>query len=265
MVPLGGTPVGAISFRFPGLAGVSCAFTTRTGGESQPPFDGANLSFDVGDEPAHVGRNRRALAAQLGVSQWCELKQVHGEALHLEPAPASLEAFASAGASLEGDALATAAPGVGLVVKTADCQPILLAHESCRFVAALHAGWRGNVLNLPGTAVARLCAHYGCAASELYAVRGPSLGPDKAQFVHFAQEFGQEFLPFFNRKADTVDLWRLTRHQLETAGLKRERIFGVDLCTQSNPQEFFSYRAARATQGRTGRMMSVIWMGGTTE
>ena len=130
------------------------------------------------------------------------------------------------------------------------------AHQSGRFVAALHVGWRGNVLGLPGTAVGQLCAHYGCAASELYAVRGPSLGPEKAQFLNFAQEFGQGFLPFFSRKRDTVDLWRLTRHQLEAAGLEPGRIFGLDQCTQSNPHDFFSYRAAR----KTGRQMALIWL-----
>lgn len=266
MVPLGASPaealpVEAVPFRFPGLGTVSCVFTTRRGGVSLPPYDGANLSFDVGDDPVSVGRNRRALAGQLGLAQWCELRQVHGDALHIEPAPAPLEAFAAAGATLEGDGLATSAPGVGLVIKTADCQPILLAHESGRFVAALHAGWRGNVLNLPGSAVARLCAHYGCAPRELYAVRGPSLGPSRSEFIHFAQEFGQEFLPFFNRKADTVDLWRLTQSQLQTAGLLPERIFGIDRCTQSNPRDFFSYRAARAT----GRMLSLVWISGSTE
>jgi len=248
VVPL----IGTVPFQFPGLAGVSCAFTTRRGGESLPPFDGANLSFDVGDEPARVAANRRALAGQLRLRQWCELKQVHGDALHIEPAPTPLDAASG----LEGDALATATPGLALCIKTADCQPVLLAHQSLRFVAALHVGWRGNVLNLPGSAVARLCAHYGCGPRELFAVRGPSLGPDMAQFIHFAQEFGQEFLPFFNRKADTVDLWRLTRHQLETAGLAPERIFGLDHCTQSNPRDYFSYRAARTT----GRMLSLIWL-----
>lgn len=247
-----------LDFRFPGLEGVGCAFTTRRGGASLPPFDGANLSFDVGDDPRAVAANRRALAARLGPGLWCELRQVHGEALRLEPEPAPLEAFAASGAELEGDALATARSGVALCIKTADCQPILLAHESGRFVAALHAGWRGNVLNLPGTAVARLCAHYGCAPGELLAVRGPSLGPDKAQFLNFAQEFGQEFLPFLDRRADTVDLWRLTRHQLVAAGLAPERVFGLDRCTRSEPEAFFSYRAARTT----GRMLSVIWRKG---
>lgn len=252
----GAGPVGCVEFRFPGLAGVSCVFTTRCGGHSLPPYDGANLSFDVGDDPGHVSANRRALAAQLGLDRFCELKQVHGDALHLEPAPASLEGFATAGSALEGDALATSAPGLALCIKTADCQPVLLAHEAGRFVAALHVGWRGNVLNLPGSAVARLCAHYGCEPRELCAVRGPSLGPERAEFLHFAQEFGQEFLPFFDRKTDTVDLWRLTRSQLEGAGLAPGRIFGLDRCTRSAPQEYFSYRAARDT----GRMLSLIWI-----
>jgi hypothetical protein len=253
------SPFGAEEFRFPGLAGVSCLFTTRRGGQSQPPYHAANLSFDVGDEPAHVSANRRTLAESAGLRSFCELKQVHGDVLHLEPAPTPLEAFASTAATLEGDALATSAPGVALCIKTADCQPVLLAHEGGRFVAALHVGWRGNVINLPGSAVARLCARYGCAPRELFAVRGPSLGPERAQFLRFAEEFGEDFMPFFDRRTDTVDLWRLTRCQLEAAGLEPARVFGIDRCTQANPKDFFSYRAARDT----GRMLSLIWLDGS--
>jgi len=246
-------PLGTIPFRFPGLAGVSCAFTTRQGGASLPPYDAANLSFDVGDEPAHVAANRDALCARLGLGQWCELRQVHGDALHIEPAPTPRDAASD----LAGDALATSRPGLALVIKTADCQPVLLAHEAGRFVAALHVGWRGNVRNLPGSAVARLCAHYGCAPSELFAVRGPSLGPAQAQFTNFAAEFGDPFRPYFDPAAQTMDLWRLTRDQLTAAGLAPARLFGLDRCTQSEPEHFFSYRAAK----QTGRMMSLIWLG----
>lgn len=245
-------PVAFETFRFPGVAGVACAFTTRRGGGSLPPFDGANLSFDVGDDPASVAANRQDLAGRLGLAEWCELKQVHGDVLHLEPAPTPL----SAASTLEGDAQATSRRGLALVIKTADCQPVLLAHQSGRFVAALHAGWRGNVLNLPGSAVARLCAHYGCRPAELFAVRGPSLGPARAEFTNFEAEFGESFRPFFDPATRTVDLWRLTRHQLAEAGLDPARIFGLDRCTQSNPADYFSFRAARVT----GRMMSLIWL-----
>ncbi|OGR34736.1 MAG: multicopper polyphenol oxidase [Desulfovibrionales bacterium GWA2_65_9] len=245
--------MGLIPFRFPGLAGISCVFTTRRGGHSLPPFDGVNLSFDVGDAPTTVAVNRRQLAAGLGLSRWCECRQVHGDVLHIEPAPTPL----GTAAVLEGDALATSAPGLALCIKTADCQPVLLAHASGRFVAALHVGWRGNVLDLPGSAVARLCAHYGCDPAGLFAVRGPSLGPQQAQFTNFATEFGAGFREFYDASAQTVDLWRLTRCQLEAAGLRPERIFGLDQCTQSNHQDFFSFRAARVT----GRQMALIWIG----
>jgi YfiH family protein len=239
-------------FRFPGVEKVRCAFTTRKGGEALPPYGGANLSFDVGDEPARVAANRRALADQLGFAAISELKQVHGDVLHIEPGPTPLEAPSPR----EGDASATSRPGLALCIKTADCQPVLLAHESGRFVAALHVGWRGNVLNLPGSAVARLCAHYGCRPAELCAVRGPSLGPAKAEFTNFDREFGPAFAEFYDPRAGTMDLWSLTRHQLEAAGLHPARLFGIDRCTLSEPESFFSYRGSRAT----GRMMSLIWI-----
>lgn len=253
MVPLAET----LAFAFPGLPGISCAFSTRRGGVSPPPFDTANISFDVGDEPARVAQNRRGLAAGLGLPGWCELKQVHGDALHMEPALTPLDTPAT----LEGDALATAEPGKALAVKTADCQPVLLAHESGRFVAALHVGWRGNVANLPGSAVARLCAHYGCAPAELFAVRGPSLGPQEAQFTNFEAEFGAGFRDVYDAARQTVDLWRLTRRQLEGAGLRPGRIFGLDLCTRENPRDFFSFRAARVT----GRQLALIWINSRPE
>jgi copper oxidase (laccase) domain-containing protein len=52
-----------------------------------------------------------------------------------------------------------------------------------------------------------------------------------------------------------MDLWRLTRSQLETAGLLPERIFSLDLCTYSLPGDLFSYRR----DPRCGRQGSVIW------
>ena len=40
-----------------------------------------------------------------------------------------------------------------------------------------------------------------------------------------------------------MNLWRLTRDQLLEAGLPDEGIFGLDLCTASMPDSFFSVSA----------------------
>ena len=48
----------------------------------------------------------------------------------------------------------------------------------------------------------------------------------------------------------------LTRDQLLEAGLPDEGIFGLDLCTASMPDSFFSYRR----NGICGRQANVIWI-----
>ncbi|MEW5774694.1 MAG: polyphenol oxidase family protein [Thermodesulfobacteriota bacterium] len=243
-----------IPFAFPGAPGVRCAFTTRSRGASAGPFGRGNLSFDVGDDPQAVMANRLALRERLGFREWRECRQVHGPDLAFDPEPGEL----LEGEEREGDGLATARPGLALCVKTADCQPVLLAHRSGKHVAALHVGWRGNVLNLPATGVARFCAAYKLDPADVYAVRGPSLGPGAAEFTNFEAEFGARFASWHDPATRTVNLWRLTHAQLLQAGLRHEHIFHLDLCTWELESEFFSYRREKVT----GRMASVIWIEG---
>jgi hypothetical protein len=239
-----------IPFQFPGMESVSCVFTTRLGGHSIAPYSSANLSFDVGDQVADVQANRKSLMSLCGLSSCHELKQIHGNQM--------LELSISSQGSLslpEGDALMTDLHEQGLMIKTADCQPILMAHCSGNAIAAMHCGWRGNKNNVLRQWVTKLCQRYNFPPQELLAIRGPSLGPDKSQFINFSQEWSGEFLSYFNETDKTVNLWQLTRDQLMSAGLLPEHIFQLDLCTYSLPELFFSYRRERDT----GRQAALIW------
>jgi hypothetical protein len=241
-----------LPFAFPGIPGVRCLFTTRRGGGSLAPFAAANLSFDVGDDPDAVLANRRLLHRDAGFETWAENQQVHGDALRFDPPDSGLETPGEA----EADGLATAEPGRALVVKTADCQPVMLADRKGRAAAALHVGWRGNKAGVPEAGARTFCARYGLDPAEVCAVRGPSLGPAAAQFVNFETDFGPGFEAYFDPATRTVDLWRLTRDQLLAAGLRGENLYALDLCTHSLPELFFSYRRERTT----GRQAALIWL-----
>ena len=236
-----------IPFAFPGVPNVRAAFTTAQGGP-----DRGNISYNVPGDPEGVCANRVSLREKLGFREWCSLKQVHGDVMVFDPEPVAPDARSV----IQADGSATNIPGRALVIKTADCQPILLTHESGRFVAALHAGWRGNVLEFPQKGVAAFCKRYGLKLNELLAVRGPSLGPLAAQFTNFDMEFGERFRDFFDPANQTVNLWRLAAAQLEEAGLLPQRIFSLDLCTWSL-KEFHSYRRDKAA---SGRQASLIWI-----
>ena len=239
--------VSVIPFVFPGISGVRCFFQFL----AAPAHSFAdNISLSVGDDPDAAAHNRTALSAACGTDALAEVHQVHGDVTIFEPQPVP----AGINPAQEADGLATSRSGLGLLIKTADCQPILLAHVSGRYVAALHVGWRGNRIGYPTTGAQAFCAHYGLDPADVAAVRGPSLGPAAAQFVNFDQEWSPDFLPWFDPQTRTMDLWALTRHQLQAAGLRAERIFGLDLCTYSLSEAFFSYRRDR----HCGRQGSVI-------
>ena len=78
----------------------------------------------------------------------------------------------------------------------------------------------------------------------------------RKEFVNFDKEWGPQFVPWFDEESRTMDLWGLTRHQLVQAGIPARNIFGLDICTASNNDQFFSYRCARAS----GRQASIIWI-----
>jgi len=222
-----------IPFAFPGLPQVGCVFTTGSLTPGAPADPAASLAFTGAADPARI------------------IRQVHGVDMIFEPEFDTLTR-----PSIEaGDGMAESRPGRALAIKTADCQPVLLAHESGQFIAALHVGWRGNVADFIGRALRTICVRYGLAPEEFLAVRGPSLGPGAAQFIRFEAEFGEAFRPYFDYRTQRLDLWRLTRDQLTKAGLRQDRIYSLDLCTHDLP-EFFSYRRDKST----GRQASLIWI-----
>lgn len=229
-----------IPFAFPGLPNVRCAFTTRLAGA-------LSLSGKTGEERKAVIAARRSLCGKLGLEAWSEVRQVHGDALVLNSDIAAVDAEPA----VEADGLATDRKNHALAVKTADCQPILLAHPEGP-VAAVHVGWRGNVLRFPESAVATFCREYRLDPADVRAVRGPSLG--YAEFCNFNHEWPAVFAPWYDQSTRCMDLWTLTRRQLGDAGLRARNIHSLDLCTYSLNALFFSHR-----RKDSGRQMALVW------
>ena len=246
-------PLNVLPFQFPGIPGVRCAFTGRIFG---------NLSLDLAareDDPVLWEKTVQARASVpelLGVEAFAEVHQVHGVRTIAEP----LAQESDKASPVEGDGMMTSSPGLALMVKTADCQPILVAHESGRFVMAVHSGWKGNRQDYPRLAVLEFCERYDVRPSELWAVRGPSLGPAASEFVNFSSEWGEGFSRWYDENRMTMDLWGLARHQLSSAGIPARQILSLDLCTYDNAEHFFSYRQYRRNGIRDGRQGSFIWI-----
>lgn len=231
-----------------GLPGLTHWVSTRHGGVSAAPFDSLNLGGGQ-DDPLKVTQNRQLLRLGLELPAMAWARQVHGVEI-VEVGPDDNGSVGQA------DGLMTDAPGVGLLIKQADCQAVLLYAPRRRALANLHVGWRGNVQNMPGRGVERLCRRYDVMPAELHAAISPSLGPCCGQFVNWRDELPAWFTSFRVHE-DRFDLVAVTASQLRQAGVPAANIQASGLCTRCD-RRFFSYRRDGRT-GRFGTVAAISW------
>lgn len=228
------------------LPGARAAFSTRTGGDSAPPFESLNLGLPTDDERGRVMANRRRLAAALGLDTERILagRQVHGAEVEVHAHPQRPAHFARPGGPPpEVDGHATSVAGLACLVFVADCLPVALSGPGG--VAMLHCGWRGMAAGVIGRGVA--------AVGATDAAIGPGIGP-------CCYEVGPEVLDAFTGLGNGVatgrmlDLKEVASRLLSEAGVAR--IAASELCTSCEAGAFFSHRR---DAGRTGRQVGLVW------
>lgn len=227
-------------------------FCGRAGGVSGDPYRGLNLSYRVGDTLAAVDENWQLLRDSLPAAlRFLRLEQVHGNEVHV-----------ATGDRLElgaGDAVATATAGIVAGVLTADCVPVLLCSRDGRAVAAVHAGWRGTVLDIVGATVRCFATDFGVEPAAIEAAVGPAIG---ACCYEVGDEVRQQFaavspmLLASAARGRALDLRQANRHLLEQAGVPPTAIHLVGPCTRCAASDYFSHRAAGGAA--SGRQLSFI-------
>lgn len=143
------------------------------------------------------------------------------------------------------DASFTAMLNLGLVVKTADCLPILLSTTSGSIIAAIHAGWRSLQQGIIKNTLIAMNV-----SEPLVAWLGPCI-------CEKCFEVGPEVYTLFNSQSQNkqkyhLNLKTLARDQLIQLNVKQ--IISSPSCTACEPEHFFSHRRNKDL----GRMGCII-------
>ncbi len=151
------------------------------------------------------------------------------------------------------DAAVTATAGCPLVVRTADCPPVVLLGE--RSVGVVHAGWRGLRGGVVEQAVAALVdlgdpprvAHIGpCIRVECYEF----VGPERHEM---AALYGSAVLGSTATGTPGLDLTAAVIAALHTAGVAQ--VEDTSGCTACDPR-WYSHRK----NGDAERMATMAWL-----
>ena len=181
-------------------------------------------------------------------------RQVHGNQVHWFGRQKTIPQ--------QGDGWLGDAPGALLLTQTADCLPILLVDAKRRIVGNLHAGWRGTLAGIAGTAIRKLIDS-GSRPEDLWMALGPGIG-------NCCYEVGPEVLSAFEQQypgaqaffhpqpgseRKCLDLKGASTEQALNLGLRPEQILSNSFCTKCSADLFPSYRRDGI---QAGRMFAVI-------
>jgi YfiH family protein len=226
---------------------VRFAFTSRLGGFSAAPYDSLNLSFNVGDDPDVVGRNRRAVLERLGVPHASWLQAQHGAVVQV------VDGAHEHGAGYAADGLVTTATDLALGALSADCALVVLADPSAGLVGSLHCGRPGLLAGVVDAMVATMREN---GAHAIRAAIGPTVcGSCYAVPAEMAAAVVAAVPAAFSRArggGSALDVRAGVIDQLRHAGVRVVRLVGG--CTREDPTTF-SYRRDKVT----GRMGALIW------
>jgi YfiH family protein len=239
---------------FAAVPGVVHGISTRAGGVSEGRCASLNTSYSVGDETSRVDENIDRLAAALGArrEELVSAYQVHGRAVTV------VDETTATVPRPKCDVLVTRSPGRTLMLRYADCTPVLLVDPGRQAVAIVHAGWRGSAARAASAAVEALAEAFGSRPTDLVAGIGPAIGPCCYEVGNDVVEaFGPERQGLF--AGGKLDLWAANQQALTEAGVDESQIEVARICTRCQSDRFFSHRANNSQPaGRFAGLIRIV-------
>lgn len=236
---------------------VQHGFMTRKGGVSPSPWASLNLGNTVGDQTERVQENLERVFQALGLPQETlhDVWQVHGNEVVRVVSPRD-----RTNPPPKADAMITDQRSIPLLMRFADCVPILFYDPGRSVVGIAHAGWKGTLRKVAQTTVEAMHREFGSRRQDIFAGIGPSIGPDHYQI---GEDVIREVQKVFPERASSLlrsgedgvklDLWKANQLILEESGVKEIEVAGI--CTACHLEDWYSHRAER---GQTGRFGAVI-------
>lgn len=149
------------------------------------------------------------------------------------------------------DGVVTSQSGLVLIVRNADCVPIVYVDKIGGVIGISHQGWRGSLKKMTIKMV-NTFLKLGSKARNLICSIGPAIGAccydvEDDRYYSFLEEFdGYSDKIFFKKKGRWhLNLALLNFLQLVEAGVKKENIDFFPFCTKCDSQRFFSRRRSR--------------------
>jgi YfiH family protein len=163
------------------------------------------------------------------------------------------------------DGMVTTEKGNVLVIRTADCVPVLFVDKEAGVIGASHHGWQGTFKNITREILQKM-EQMGASRERIIAAIGPSIGAccyniPEERYTLFKEKFPQYIEKIIVKRNNRyfLDLYQLNYLLLLENGIKSENIDHRNFCTQCDEEHFFSFRRDyHSNKNAFGHMVNFI-------
>lgn len=147
---------------------------------------------------------------------------------------------------LDGDAMITNLKNIALVIRTADCIPIILYDAKKQVLGVVHSGWKGTLNSIVKEAIKKMITIYQVDIKDIKAYLYPSI-----RKCHF--EVDEDVYNEFKDKIKDIDKYTLKKNNkyyidlqsivindLQDSGITS--IEDANICTYCHHDKYHSYR-----------------------
>ena len=175
---------------------------------------------------------------ELNLNNYYETKQTHSNIVHILDDNYINQS--------EGDSLITNLPNKPIIIKVADCIPILLYDKENKVIAIVHSGWKGTLQSITSNTINKMITKFNSKKENIYVYIYPSI-----RKCHFEVEydvyslFKNKFnnIDKYTNKLDIkyyIDMQSIIKDELKEIGINN--IYDTNICTYCNHNIYHSYR-----------------------
>jgi len=199
-----------------------------------------NITLDIDKNILNLfsSKSINEMLKELNLNNYYETKQVHSNIVHVVD-----DNYIN---NSTGDALITNKPNTPLIIKIADCVPIILYDKENKVVAIIHSGWKGTLENITTNTVKVMQEKFNSKVENINAYIYPSI-----RNCHFEVE--EDVYSLFKAKINNIDkytkkinikyyidLQSIIKDNLNNLGITN--IKDTNICTYCNHDIYHSYR-----------------------
>jgi YfiH family protein len=150
------------------------------------------------------------------------------------------------------DGFITDMPRVFIVIKGADCTPILVYAKNKNIVGGCHSGREGTKKGIIKELIRKFIIDFGVLVEDLVIMIGPAISGINYQV---SEEIFNDFVSTTGLEQDFrhIDMQKVIIRDILEMGVKMNQIVNNSICTFSD-QDYFSYRRNKAKD----RQLSII-------